>query len=335
MGQAPSPSGELERLRKENQQLRKQLSDAQEKSRPEKAVAKPEDVTVDKKVISEVATVPESRGPSTFLDKMFLRKSVFDQDLLAPGQITGPAQITYVHPGHGNDTYAVDAGLAFTFITPQPGLWQIDWALGADYHRNSDISAKKDLFQTGVIADAIFGNPAEGDFVRMKGNLSYKDNAVMDLRSVSGGIDVLPVVAGLWIDNYHRLGPAHWRWQPFAGFRYESTTDTAVTAKNGHRLLALYGVETQIFPLFDYVKRTVEVKTTYTMWSDVSSSGVYSGKSWNGFLDADLTYWFNGGLSVHKQKIDLGVGITYQNGDNPELSLTHVDLLTVALKAKF
>src|SRR5436190_15646046 len=79
IAQAPSSAGELERLRHENQQLRQQLSAIQKKSRTEKAVAKPENATVDKKVVSEVATVSESRSPSTFLDRMFLRKSVFDQ----------------------------------------------------------------------------------------------------------------------------------------------------------------------------------------------------------------------------------------------------------------
>jgi hypothetical protein len=336
IGQTDPATGELERLRNENRQLRKELADARQKSLVKQSTTERQARdTDDKKIVSERAAISENPPPLTFLDKVFLRKSVFDQDVLAPGQISGPAQITYAHPRNGADTYAIDAGLAATFITPQPGLWQIDWGIGADYHRNSETSAKKNLFQTGLIADAIFGNPALSDFVRAKANLSYKDDDIKDVRSIVGGIDVLPVIAGLWIDNYHRLGPAHWRWQPFLGLRYESVTDSGAAGKDGDRLLGRYGVEAQIFPFFDYVKRSVEVKATYTMWSDLSSSGVYSGNGWNGFLDADLTYWFNGGLSVNKEKVDLGVGVSYQNGDNPELNLAHIDLLTVSLKAKF
>lgn len=334
--QGESATNELERLRKENKQLRQELADARQKSAIKQATTKPSvPDTESKKTVSETPAISATRRTSTFFNKVFLRKSVFDQDVLVPGQVSGPAQLTYAHPRNGADTYALDAGLAYTFTTPEPGLWQIDWGIGADYHRNSDASAKKNLFQAGFIADAIFGNPTVSDFARAKANVSYKDDDIKNVRSVIGGIDVLPVIAALRIDNYHRLGPAHWRWQPFLGLRYESVTDSGASGKSGDRLLGRYGVEAQIFPFFDYVKRSIEVKATYTIWSDLSSSGVYEGTGENGFLDADLTYWFNGGLSVHKEKVDLGVGISYQNGDNPDLNLTHIDLLTVSLKAKF
>jgi hypothetical protein len=284
----------------------------------------------------------------TFLDKVFLRKSVFSEDTLTPSSISGPAQFTFEHPGHGNNSYSIDSGVAVTFITAAIGEAQIDWGIGLDYHRNNSTSSPKDLLQTGVVADSIFGNPATSDFfARLKANLSYKDNEVKDLRAIAGGLDILPVAKLLWIDNYHRLGPAHWRWQPFAGLRWESSTDVANGAANGHQVLARYGIETQIFPLFDCrewfgttgsqnkIKRSLEATLTLTAWSDIDSSGVYSSKAWRGYLDANLTYWFGGGLSVAKQKASLGFGLGYQNGDNPDLNRTDVDLLALSLKAKF
>jgi len=348
LGQTPPEDSEVRRLKKENQQLRRQLAEAlgklpgtsanpsgrdQTSSTP--AAAKPAARRTDTAAAAAESTEPEPSSAHSFIDRLFLRKSVFDEETLSPGQITNPAQFTYVHPGHGNDSYSIDAGLAATFLTPQPGKWQMDWGIGADYHRNSDATSTKNLFQTGVIADAIFGNAAESDFVRSKANVSYKDNNVKDLQSVAAGLDILPVVAFLKIDNFHRAGPAHWRWQPFAGLRYEGAFDQETGLREGHWLAARYGVEVQIFPLFDYIKRSVEVTTNYTMWSDLSSTGPYKGKNWNGYLDIEATYWFNGGASAHKGKMDVGVGLSYQNGDNSELDVTDADLLVISLKAKF
>jgi hypothetical protein len=342
-------SSEMERLKTENKELRKKLADAEQKLKAAspKATPTPAPATPSSTVTTTEPTV-ERTQISTFFDKVFLRKSVFSEDTLSPAGISGPAQFTFEHPGHGNDSYSIDTGVAVTFITAAISQAQIDWGVGLDYHRNSAASSPKDLFQTGVVADSIFGNPATSDFfARLKANLSYKDDELKDLQSVAGGIDVLPVARLLWIDNYHVIGPAHWRWQPFAGLRWESSTGVASGASNGYELLARYGIESQVFPFFecrdwfgaagsqDKIKRSIEVTLTLTAWSDIASSGVYNNKDWRGYLDANLTYWFGGGLSVAKEKASLGFGLGYQNGDNPDLNRTDVDLLTLSLKAKF
>lgn len=233
IGQIPPKPTEVQRLTEENQLLRQQLAEAQGKAQSKAVATKSVSSKTDARVIVSEKAQTESGSATTFLDKIFLRKSVFDENALAPGQITDPAQFTYVHPGHGKDTYSIDTGLAATFITPQPGAWQVDWGIGADYHRNSDVSSVKDLFQAGFIADAIFGNAAEGDFVRLKANVSYRDDNVKNLQAVAAGFDVLPIVAFFRIDNFHRFGPAHWRWQPFAGLRYEDSIDEGPVLNKG------------------------------------------------------------------------------------------------------
>jgi hypothetical protein len=334
--ETPASQTELETLRKENQQLRRQLAVALKKTATPVEAATPavqETLTTTPPPIESPAPKPSS--VQSFLDTLFLRKSVFAEDLLAPGAISDPAQFNYVHSGHGKDSYSIDSGLAATFTTAKSGNWQRDWGVGADYHRNTTAASATNLFQTGLIADTVFGNATVSDTVRMKASVSFKDDNVKDVRSVAAGWDILPVIAFLKIDNYHVLGPAHWRWQPFAGFRYESAVDEGKGIQSGHRLAARYGAEVQLFPLFDYYKRSVEITAKYTMWSDLGSTGPYQGKDWNGYLDVEANYWFHGGATAHTGKMDVGIGLSYQNGDSPELNIANADLLTIALKAKF
>jgi hypothetical protein len=327
---------EVQRLKVENKELRQKLAAAERKIQSLSAKAAPMAAppTSTPKIATEITT--ERTELVTFLDKIFVRKSVFSEDQLSPDSISEPAQFTFQHLGHGSDSYAIDSGIAATFISALVGQAQIDWGVGADYHRNSSADSPEDLFQAGLVADSIFGNAATSDFfVRAKANLSYKDDIQKDQEAVASGFDLLPVARLLWIDNYHRLGPAHWRWQPFVGLRWEVTAEAPAGAASGDQVLARYGVETQIFPLFDYIQRSLEATLTLTAWSNIHSSGLYTNKNWRGYLDANLTYWFTGGLSRGKQKANLGFGLEYENGDNPDLDRTNVDLLTISLKAKF
>jgi len=337
-GQTLAELSELQRLRDENRELRARLAEVEAKLKETKPKATPTPPQpIEPAHTSEV--VAGHLVSPTFLDKIFLRKSVFTEDTLDPGNISWPAQFTFEHSGNGTNTYAIDTGVAATFLSTPLAQSQIDWGAGLDYHRSSLPHSPKNLFQTGVIADSAFGDPTLSSlFALAKTNLSFKDNQAKKIQSITGGLDLLPVERKfLKIDDPHDLGIMRWRWQPFAGVRWDASTDVPGGRANGHQILARYGVETQFFPLYSYAnfKKSLEAALRLTAWSDISSSGVYRGKDWRGYLDLNVTYWFNGGLSLNKEKASLGFGLAYEKGDNPDFDQTDIDLLALSLKAKF
>jgi len=291
---------------------------------------------------------------ATVLDRVMLRESVFDEKT-----ITEPARITYVRPGSGDDTYTIDAGVAFNLITYNPGNWQLDWRLGAEYHRDSAAASLKDVWTTGVLFDLAIGNPATSpNTLLIDGDIRYKDDTVADLRSVVVSLELLPIIAALKIDTLNEIpmrrspvgadgkssaeeqrGILAWRWQPFVGLLDESSVDTAANVEQGHRIVARYGAEVQVFPLFRWVRDRVELTARYTAWSTLDSTGVYAGDDFSAYYTAGLKYWFDtptpAGGSETRKKMRIGLGLLYENGDNPELSLRDIDQLTLSLTAIF
>lgn len=332
--QALTEPSELERLRTENRDLRARLqqADAKLQAAQSKLTPTPSPDELPQVTKSETTSFPG------FLDQLFLRKSVFSEDILNPGSISRPAQFTYAHDRHGTDSYVIDTGIAAMFITPLPQA-QIDWGAGVDYHRNSSSGAIRNLLQTGVVADSVFGDPALSSFfAQIKANVSFKDDEARNVKALTGASDLLPVERKfLKIDDPHDLGITRWRWQPFAGLGWSASTDVPAGRRNGHQVLARYGIESQFFPLYSFAnwKDSLEAILNLTAWSDVSSSGVYRNRDWRGYLDLNVIYWFNGGPGLKKQKASLGFGIGYEKGGNPDSDQTDVDLLTVSLKAKF
>jgi len=343
LAQALAEPSELERLRAKNRELRARLQQAEAKLKATQArptstpgVAKPASPT---KPPPSHDVAAERFVPQSVLDKVYLRKSVFSEDILDPSSISSPAQFTFEHSAHGADSYAIDTGVAAEFITIPLPQSQIDWGIGLDYHRSSSSESPKNLLQTGTVADSFFGDPALSSFfAHIKANVSFKDDERKDVKSVAGALDVLPVEKMFFkIDDPHDLGVMRWRWQPFAGFRWAASTDVPGGSNNGHQFLARYGLESQFFPLYSFAgfKDSLEATLNLTAWSDISSSGVYRNTDWRGFLDFNLTYWFNGGPAINKQKTSLGFGLGYEKGDNPDSDETDVDQLTLSLKAKF
>jgi len=74
-------------------------------------------------------------------------------------------------------------------------------------------------------------------------------------------------------------------------------------------------------------------------------------KSYSGYFDCNLTYWFKANLTAQPsataspspngsdknapRAVNMGIGIDYENGDNPELSIKDANILTIAFQAKF
>jgi hypothetical protein len=265
------------------------------------------------------------------------------------------------------DSWATDVGVGYLLAPKYKlGLWDFDGGIGLDYHRNTTTSSKKDIFQTGAIGNLALGDASRKETLAaaiVTGNVSYKDDDVKDVQTVQAALGLIPVKIGdlsrwLYMENWHRKGPFLWRWEPFAGLIYDSTVSSASTVASGDRFLARYGASFQALPLYGYVKDSVEFVARYTAWSKLEGSGVFaSEKSLQGYLDCSLTYWFKANVdngsretaaasdsdsagtdttstkskTSGKPKVfDMGIGIGYQNGDNPELSLKNVNIFTLS-----
>ncbi|MEY2488365.1 MAG: hypothetical protein QOC70_307 [Verrucomicrobiota bacterium] len=330
-------SSELEQLRRENQQLKQQLAEVRAKLPVAAPTAAPSPARQTEKETKtpEVAKTTDQPLLSSWVKRLYLRKSVFDETTIKA--VTQPAMISYVHPGNGSDSYAIDAGVAADLWPVGGEKWQADVGLGVEYHRNTKVSSRKDLFQTGLVYQAILGNTSLDPITSiLKGGISFKNDNVKDLQAVETSLNVLPIITFLYTDDYHAITDSVCvRWQPFAGISYEGATDTAANVSKGHRLLARYGVQGGL-----WFKDKIELTTRYTARSVFDSSGVYASQNdWNGYFDASLTYWFkaanplaSGGTS---KTVDFGIGLSYENGDNPELSVINADLLTLSFQAKF
>jgi hypothetical protein len=128
--------------------------------------------------------------------------------------------------------------------------------------------------------------------------------------------------------------------------------------------LARYGATLDVTPFYyyKYIKDSIQFVGRYTAWSKLEATGLFaSEKSLQGYLDWTLTYWFKANLddgSAEKKAaataagtatkpagdddsgtgpktILAGIGIGYQNGDNPELGLKNTNIFTLSFQAKY
>ena len=214
-----------------------------------------------------------------------------------------------------------------------------DLRLGAEYHRDSRLTSLKDLFQTGFNFQAVTGKATSPFGALINGDLSYKNDNVSDARSVAASLDVLPRIDLLRTDDFFDVGPTRFRWQPFAGLLYESAYDTATNVNGGHRLLGRYGAELLFYPAWKAIEAKLEMRLRYTAWITLDATGLYDGDHWSSSFEAGITYWFNRHISVPglrtATEVQVGLGLTYENGENPELSTKDVDQLTLSFQSRF
>lgn len=293
-------------------------------------------------------TLPETDGVSPILRSVqttfaraYLRKEIFTKNGI--GGISDAAEITYVHPGHGSDSYSVNAGLGAFWDTRQIGKFDIEWGPAVEYHRNTDVSDLKNLLELGLTYTGTIGNPNTGgadmNFVRLQGSTVFKNDNVGNFDSIASNLDLFPVFGPAYIDQWIviKSGPIPLRWQPFLGISYEGTTETVSGVDGGGRFLIRAGVELEVFPLHFWMGESIGLITGFTTRWAPYSSGIYeSDKGWNGYFHADLTYWFrDDAVAINQRLVNFGFGLTYVKGDNPELGLRDQDLLTLSFKTKY
>jgi hypothetical protein len=286
-------------------------------------------------------TPPVLRSVQTVFARAYLRKGIFTENGI--GGISDPAEITYVHPGEGKDSFAIDAGLGAFWDTRQVGTFDIEWGPAVEYHRNTSASDRKNLLELGLLYAGTIGDPTktgnEMQFVRLQGSTLFKNNNVEDFHAIATNLDIFPVFGPAYIDEWIviKAGPIPFRWQPFAGLSYERTTATMAGLEGGGRFLIRCGVELEVFPIHFLMGESVGLTAGFTTRWAPASSGIYESDSgWNGYFHTDLTYWFrDDAVAINHRLVNFGFGLTYVKGDNPELGLHDQDLLTLSFKTKY
>ena len=285
---------------------------------------------------------------SSFVKQVSLRNSVFDKDAFAK-----PAAISYTRPGNGPASYAVDAALKVE-MQPLYFPWgeTLSSSLGLDYHHNTNPADFKDRVQVGgQFEDTIGFAASSGILLDTTGDVSYKVDNAKNLDSLVGSIKIQPVLyfermgfpalTLLNTDNYHRLGIARWRWEPFLGMQYEDTVQTSAGIQSGHHAIVNYGAELEIYPFFKTkLGKKVEFIAAYKGNTPVDATGVFAGEQTTSYFEMELTYLFTAPNPVKigaetPQTIDMGITLKYQNGDNLETGDMNLDVFTIALTGRF
>jgi hypothetical protein len=338
---APASAAEPESIRQKVMRLRSELAKAESDLAVVEGRASGSAVS-DPKGSAAAAPEPELSPFDKLVNKVVLRRSIFNKKA-----IDDPAEISYSRPGHGDESYAIDAGLGVELATAfwEPSAFNrpvpitLATSIGAEYHRNTALAVLKDQFEAGLRFEAALGSGRKGLGFIVNGGATYINDNVANTRVAQGSLELLPVAKLLLTDDFYDAGPLRWRWAPFGAIVYDNIFDTNVNLEKGERVIARYGAELQIWPLYGYLAEKLELRARYTAWSDLNSTGIYRGNGWSDYFEAGMTYWFNtpnpvGGRNTAKV-VDMGLGLTYVYGEDPELDLHDVDLLTLSFQAKF
>lgn len=348
--ETPTPTSEEEALQQKLDRLNEEVAATKARLAVIRGARVPPAVESDKKKEeSTQATSVESQNfLSSFIRQVNLWNSVFNKDYFKQ-----PAEISYVRPGSGPSSFAIDAGVRVEMQSKYFSWGEtISPAIGVDYHRSTNPAALKDLFQAGgQFEDTIGFAATSGVLLDNVADISYKIDRVRRLDSLNASITLypvvtfgkmgLPVLAFLNTDNYHRSLGMRWRWEPFIGATYEDTVQTGAAVKSGHHGILDYGVEFLIYPFFSTkLGKQIEITASYKGWEPIDPTGVFGWEHTSSYYEADLTYLFISPNPITvgemtSRTVDWGLTFKYQNGTNLETGDKNLDLLTLALTGRF
>lgn len=283
-----------------------------------------------------------------FIDHTFhIVRGIFDklgevlkvrQSLKDPMAADLPAKLSYVHPAHGEDTIAVDAGLDLNLLKAFDVSDEIRQRNEADafaeYHKNSGSTPQVDTLLAGAQAEHNLGRFYLGDGLDEWGNwlaegASYKRDNVVSGEGFLGEIFYKPYNKALGINSNQSFTFVEYQIIPSLGFQYETGNGASSKFSSGYRVSFRAGLGLIIDPFPDQLHRRLEWSNTVTYWGQISTSGGYDQYDRN-------EYFFQSSLNLYlDQAKQLALGVDYTYGDNLTTNQFDRDMWTFSFKAKF
>jgi len=268
--------------------------------------------------------VPENPIDSFFkTNHITLAQSVIDKN-----SIQKPAALQLVLPSGGKDSYSIDAGLTWNGLYGQwlGSLWEVGPSV--EYHRNTQTKTPQNTFQAGLSVVDGFGDPGTV-FHYVQGVVQYKDDRIMSGQGVQASLSYTLVNWDLAIGFARGPDVLQYMWQPTAALQYEGADNVLKTGKSGEVGRVKGHVEAGLYPFGKRLEKRIELITQESYWYDAAQDDAYDRvQRGHNLFEASGNYW----IDVTQ---NLGLGIDYLRGDNPEQGLARQETVMLSLKAKF
>jgi hypothetical protein len=255
-------------------------------------------------------------------DYVSLRQSTSDKNV-----IEKPATLYFVHPSDGTkDSYSIDAGLTMNLFNSS------HWLIGptAEYHKQTQSSKEQDNFQAGATVIFIAGDVSEGLALYTQGSAKYKRDKIQVGEGSLTKLDVTPLYVPLALGR--DIGPDLFRftWQPTIGIQYETASDVLKSSQSGKVFRGYGSIEVVFYPFAKPLRRNLSIEICDTNWPNFSRTGGYSNKysKDHNLFQVSSKFYFD-------DKQHVGIGIDYNDGENPEQGLLKQKLTMLSLLLKF
>lgn len=250
-----------------------------------------------------------------------LRRSIENKNV-----IKKPAEIQITLPSKGADSYAVNAGVSYT--------WESNALTGGfigEHHQNNQIDSLQNTSLVGLVGAFQKGHAADGNsfFWFLEGKAAYKRNETTSKEGAQGSLVWLPV--SRMLGSITKMGGDYLKLesQPVLGVEYENVSKAKVGAPWGNVLRTNGNLDLVFYPLAKALKSRVALGVSYLTWFDfVESSGFSGGKDFHDLLRTSIT-WYS------SDDQDFGISGSYSNGENPSEDLADQKFYQFSVVVRF
>ena len=259
-------------------------------------------------------------------DRLTVRQSILDKN-----KVSNPANIQFVSPDDGEDSYVVDAGIKFD-IVPSSLRSSLEAGPSIEYHRNTATDMEQDTLLAGFDGLWLLGDALEQDLVsRLKGSLAFKDDEVATTEGFQA--------AGYWLPESRKYGlgltatgpdQLAFLWQPSIGTEFESIQEARDPSAEGDVIRFRADLDLAIYPFFKALDGgRLELLASLSYWAEAEESGRFRcGEDDFDLIKLGLVYWID-------EERHFGVGLDRVKGDDPTKNQFDQDFFAASLKITF
>lgn len=257
--------------------------------------------------------------------RLSVRQSVADKNA-----VEKPATFHWVHSNDagGSSSSSIDAGLTFRALDTTTLM------VGptAEYHRQTLTSKKQDNLQLGATAYYILGDQTEGLSSHHQLTVTYKDDRYTTGESVLAKITTsfLNPKLDLGFGTMVSIGSLRIVWQPAFGLQREEAENVRKTGLGGSTTRGYAHLDLALYPFGKQLRNRLEIASRQTLWRGFSRSAAFAS-----LYDRDQSLFTVSATLFFDPARHFGLGIDYQNGENPEQGLQNQETTTLGLKVKF